>query len=66
MLIPNTLFRMGGAAILLSTRRCDRSRAKYELLHSVRTHLGADDEAFNCIMQVCCPLPRQYGASEPL
>ncbi|KAG5521522.1 hypothetical protein RHGRI_033924 [Rhododendron griersonianum] len=38
MLLPNCLFRMGGAAILLSNRRSDRWRAKYRLLHVVRTH----------------------------
>lgn len=40
MLLPNCLFRMGGAAILLSNRRSDRWRAKYRLLHVVRTHKG--------------------------
>ncbi len=27
----------------------DRARAKYELTHSVRTHLGAEDDAFGCM-----------------
>ena len=40
---------MGGAAILLSNRKADRSRSKYQLLHLVRTHKGADDEAYRCI-----------------
>ena len=40
---------MGGAAILLSNRKADRSRSKYQLLHLVRTHKGADDEAYGCI-----------------
>ncbi|XP_027358142.1 3-ketoacyl-CoA synthase 9-like [Abrus precatorius] len=51
MLIPNCLFRMGGAAILLSNKNCDRLQAKYELLHIVRTHIGADEEAFKCVYQ---------------
>jgi 3-ketoacyl-CoA synthase len=42
MLIPNCLFRLGGAAILLSNRARDRSRFKYKLDHVVRTHKGAD------------------------
>ena len=27
----------------------DRARAKYELVHSVRTHLGCEDDAFGCM-----------------
>jgi 3-ketoacyl-CoA synthase len=53
MLMPNCLFRCGGAAMLLSNRRRDAWRAKYELLHTVRTHLGANDAAYKCIYQVC-------------
>ena len=51
MLIPNCLFRVGGAAVLLSNRGADRRRAKYSLKHVVRTHKGADDKAFNCVYQ---------------
>ncbi|AAG12727.1 fatty acid condensing enzyme CUT1, putative [Arabidopsis thaliana] len=51
MLLPNCLFRMGGAAILLSNRRSDRWRAKYKLCHLVRTHRGADDKSYNCVME---------------
>lgn len=51
MLITNTLFRLGGAAILLSNRGRDARRAKYSLLHTVRTHRGADDLAYRCIYQ---------------
>lgn len=51
MLIPNCLFRVGGAAVLLSNRRSDRRRAKYRLVHVVRTHKGADDNAFRCVYQ---------------
>ncbi|KAG0469110.1 hypothetical protein HPP92_018438 [Vanilla planifolia] len=51
MLLPNCLFRMGAAAILLSNRRRDRRRAKYRLVHVVRTHKGADDKAFGCVQQ---------------
>ena len=46
MLIPNTLFRMGCAAVLMTNKRSERRRAKYELLHVVRVHLGADDKAY--------------------
>uniref|UniRef100_A0A5K1FWU0 3-ketoacyl-CoA synthase n=1 Tax=Nymphaea colorata TaxID=210225 RepID=A0A5K1FWU0_9MAGN len=51
MLLPNCLFRMGGAAILLSNRRRERSRAKYRLVHVVRTHKGADDRAYKCVYE---------------
>ncbi|XP_043716466.1 3-ketoacyl-CoA synthase 6-like [Telopea speciosissima] len=49
MLVPNCLFRMGSAAILLSNRRKDSWRAKYRLVHLVRTHKGADDKAYRCV-----------------
>ncbi|XP_057975708.1 3-ketoacyl-CoA synthase 4 [Malania oleifera] len=51
MLIPNCLFRVGGAAILLSNKSVDRRRAKYKLVHAVRTNRGADDKAFRCVFQ---------------
>ncbi|XP_076940535.1 3-ketoacyl-CoA synthase 4-like [Bidens hawaiensis] len=42
MLIPNCLFRLGGAAILLSNKPTDNRRAKYKLLHIVRTNQQQD------------------------
>lgn len=51
MIIPNMLFRVGGAAILLSNKRKDFWRAKYQLLHVVRTHKGANDDAYKCVFQ---------------
>lgn len=51
MLIPNCLFRVGGAAVLLSNKSVDKRRAKYKLVHVVRTHKGADDKAFRCVYQ---------------
>jgi 3-ketoacyl-CoA synthase len=51
MLVSNCLFRMGGAAILLSNRSSDRRRSKYQLIHTVRTHKGADDKCYNCVLQ---------------
>ncbi|KAK8624368.1 hypothetical protein V6N13_065714 [Hibiscus sabdariffa] len=51
MLIPNCLFRVGGSAVLLSNKSKDRKRAKYKLIHVVRTHKGADDKAFRCVYQ---------------
>jgi 3-ketoacyl-CoA synthase len=51
MLIPNTLFRLGGAAAVLSSKRSDARRAKYELRHLVRTHMGQDDAHYGCVFQ---------------
>ncbi|KAL9855269.1 3-ketoacyl-CoA synthase 20 [Arabidopsis thaliana] len=51
MLLSNCIFRMGGAAVLLSNRSSDRCRSKYQLIHTVRTHKGSDDNAFNCVYQ---------------
>ncbi|KAL2468884.1 3-ketoacyl-CoA synthase 1 [Forsythia ovata] len=51
MLLCNCIFRMGGAAILLSNKARDRARSKYELVHTVRTHKGADDNSYNCVYQ---------------
>ena len=51
MLLPNCLFRVGGAALLLSS---SRRSAKYKLLHAVRTHRGGSDDdtsAFSCVVQ---------------
>ncbi|KAL9230107.1 hypothetical protein vseg_005497 [Gypsophila vaccaria] len=51
MLLPNCLFRIGCAAILLSNKRKEKRRSKYQLLHIVRTHKGMDDKAFKCVFQ---------------
>ncbi|KAK3195490.1 hypothetical protein Dsin_026800 [Dipteronia sinensis] len=51
MLIPNCLFRVGGAAVLLSNKPKDKRRAKYKIVHVVRTHKGANDNAFRCVYQ---------------
>ncbi|KAK4416143.1 3-ketoacyl-CoA synthase 20 [Sesamum alatum] len=50
-LISNCLFRMGGAALLLSNRSSDSQISKYELKHTLRTHHGADDRAYTCVIQ---------------
>ncbi|KAH1130300.1 hypothetical protein J1N35_001678 [Gossypium stocksii] len=51
MLLCNCIFRMGGAAVLLSNKTGDKSRSKYQLVHLVRTHKGADDKHYNCVYQ---------------
>ncbi|KAF8033563.1 hypothetical protein BT93_D2225 [Corymbia citriodora subsp. variegata] len=51
MLLCNCIFRMGGAAVLLSNRAQDRGRSKYQLVHTVRTHRGPDDRNYRCVYQ---------------
>ncbi|TYJ22652.1 hypothetical protein E1A91_A08G139400v1 [Gossypium mustelinum] len=51
MLLCNCIFRMGGAAVLLSNKPRDKACSKYQLLHLVRTHKGADDKHYNCVYQ---------------
>jgi 3-ketoacyl-CoA synthase len=48
MLLPNCLFRMGGAAALLST---DGAGARFRLARVVRTLRGASDSAYHCVYQ---------------
>nr|BAJ90995.1 predicted protein [Hordeum vulgare subsp. vulgare] len=48
MLLPNCLFRMGGAAALLST---SRAKARFRLSRVVRTLTGAQDNAYRCVYQ---------------
>ncbi|KAE9601847.1 hypothetical protein Lal_00041018 [Lupinus albus] len=50
-LVSNCLFRMGGAAILLSNKSCDKRRSKYRLVTTVRTNKAADDKCFSCVTQ---------------
>ncbi|XP_006353644.1 3-ketoacyl-CoA synthase 11-like [Solanum tuberosum] len=52
MLLPNCLFRMGGAAVMLSNKGSERRRSKYQLVHTVRTHKGSDDKCFSCVYQM--------------
>jgi len=50
MLLQNTLFRCGGCALLLSSRRVDSLRAKYKLLHTFRAQVS-EDNSYNCVLQ---------------
>ncbi|KAH9309736.1 hypothetical protein KI387_037647, partial [Taxus chinensis] len=36
---------------LLSNKRSEKRRAKYQLVHTVRTNNGADDKCFQCVFQ---------------
>ncbi|KAM3230598.1 hypothetical protein ACQJBY_061022 [Aegilops geniculata] len=48
MLLPNCLFRIGGAAALLST---SPAKARFRLKHLIRTLTGAQDSAYRCVFQ---------------
>jgi 3-ketoacyl-CoA synthase len=43
------IFRLGGAACLLTNKAAEKRRAKYALEQCLRTHTGADDDAFSCM-----------------
>jgi len=50
-LVQNTLFRVGGAGIVLSNKWMDGWRnAKYKLLHTIR-HQNTDDDSYHCVWQ---------------
>lgn len=48
-MVANAIFRMGGAAALLSSRPSDARRAKYALVAAERAHTGADAGAYGCM-----------------
>jgi len=54
MMVQNTLFRMGGAGIMLTNRTRGRLRslAKYELMCTVRVCKAGDDKAYNSVYQM--------------
>ncbi|MCO5597825.1 hypothetical protein L7F22_051909 [Adiantum nelumboides] len=51
MLVTNCIFRIGCAAMLFTNKRSERARCKYELLHLIRTHKAAVDNAYGCAQQ---------------
>lgn len=51
MLLSNCLFRMGGAAILLTNMPSEKYRSKYELVSTVRVHRAKQDVAYNSVYQ---------------
>ena len=52
MLVGNALFRMGGSAVLMTNVPADVPRCRYRLAHVVRTHVGADDQAYDAIFEM--------------
>jgi len=49
-LLQNTLFRCGGAAMILSNKWMDGSKAWFKLLHLVRVQ-GTDEDAYQCVYE---------------
>jgi 3-ketoacyl-CoA synthase len=49
-LLQNTLFRCGGAAVLLSNRWLDGYRAQFKLLHCIRTQY-VNEHSFGCVYE---------------
>lgn len=48
-MVANAIFRMGGAAIMCTNKPQYWRTAKYQLMHNVRVHTGADDGAYSCM-----------------
>jgi len=49
-LLQNTLFRCGGAAVLLTNRWLDGYRAQFKLLHCIRTQY-VNEDSFGCVYE---------------
>ncbi|PON75347.1 Very-long-chain 3-ketoacyl-CoA synthase [Parasponia andersonii] len=52
MMLSNCLFRSGGCSMLFSNNRFLKPKSILKLKTLVRTHLGADDEAYQCCIQL--------------
>ncbi|KAL0288619.1 UNVERIFIED_CONTAM: 3-ketoacyl-CoA synthase 11 [Sesamum angustifolium] len=50
-MLANCLFRIGGAAILLSNKPSHRKCSKYELLHAVHTQTASSDVSYRSIFR---------------
>lgn len=51
MMLSNILFRTGGSVMLMTNDPAMRARAKMSLKCLIRTHTGANDNAYNCALQ---------------
>ncbi|XP_058106560.1 3-ketoacyl-CoA synthase 7-like [Magnolia sinica] len=51
MLVTNCMFRMGGVAILISSKNQDKNKSKYMLQHLNRTNNASDDRSYGCVFQ---------------
>ncbi|KNA17130.1 hypothetical protein SOVF_083010 [Spinacia oleracea] len=51
MLVTNCIFRVGCAAAIVTNDPSRRRDAKFQLVHSLRTHHGADDSSYKAAFQ---------------
>ncbi|MQM13490.1 hypothetical protein Taro_046414 [Colocasia esculenta] len=51
MIVTNCIFRVGAAAVLLTSDRTQRGAAKMELVRTLRTHHGIDDASYGAAVQ---------------
>lgn len=51
MMLSNCLFRVGGCSMLLTNDSARKKQAILKLKCAVRSHIGSDDEAYNCCIQ---------------
>ncbi|CAI0411826.1 unnamed protein product [Linum tenue] len=52
MILSNCLFRSGGCSMLFTNNEALKGKAVMKLNQMVRTHLGADDDAYNCCIKM--------------
>ncbi|KAH8501617.1 hypothetical protein H0E87_016418 [Populus deltoides] len=52
MMLSNCLFRSGGCSMLFTNNSALKHQAIFRLKHVVRTHLGSNDEAYRCCIQL--------------
>ncbi|CAL1387209.1 unnamed protein product [Linum trigynum] len=52
MILANCLFRSGGCSMLLTNNGSLKGKAVMKLNQLVRTHLGGEDDAYNCCIQM--------------
>lgn len=52
MMLSNCLFRSGGCSMLFTNKNALKQQAILKLKCLVRTHLGANDEAYKCCIQM--------------
>ncbi|XP_057475509.1 3-ketoacyl-CoA synthase 19-like [Actinidia eriantha] len=52
MMLSNCLFRSGGCSMLFTNKRSLKRQAMFKLKCMFRTHIGSNNEAYECCMQI--------------